>query len=321
MQSHRSPDFELSAAVDPLPDRLAEARDLGGCRTYRRYADMWKHENPDVVAIASPTRLHERAARRALREGAHVILEKPMTTNLASADRIIEEATKQDRKVFVYQPHRLTPETQTAREIIQSGVLGPVYLIRRSTGRYVRRSDWQSLRKHGGGMLNNYGAHYIDQLLHLSDGSPIEDVRCNLWAVATVGDADDVVKVWLQTRTGQLLDLEINQASAWPHAPWHICGRYGTAVLEDKAFRVRYYDPKEAPPLEVVDGAAPGRSYDLGDRLPWVEEEVPVDPAKQRQFYPNVYDAIVNNAEPHVRVEESRELIRIMEWCRRRAKF
>ena len=92
MQSHRSLDFELTAAVDPLPDRLAEARDLAGCRTYRRLADMWKRENPDVVAIASPTRLHERSARRALREGAHVILEKPMTTNLASADRIIEEA-------------------------------------------------------------------------------------------------------------------------------------------------------------------------------------------------------------------------------------
>ncbi|MDP6776696.1 MAG: Gfo/Idh/MocA family oxidoreductase, partial [Candidatus Latescibacteria bacterium] len=149
MQSHRSAEFELVAAVDPLPERLAEARDLAGCRTYTRYGDMWKRESPDVVAIASPTRLHERSSRRALREGAHVILEKPMTTTVASADRIIEEAERQDRRVFVYQPHRLTPETRTAREIIQSGVLGPIYLIRRSAGRYVRRSDWQSLRKHG----------------------------------------------------------------------------------------------------------------------------------------------------------------------------
>ena len=316
-----APNFQLAAVIDPLPERLDEAAALSGCRTYRTHGAFWKKERPDILVVATPTRFHERHARRALKEGCHVILEKPMTTTLRSADRIIDEAARHDRRVLVFQPHRLAAETQTLKGILDSGILGPVYLIRRSLTRYVRRNDWQSLRKHGGGMLNNYGAHYVDQLLYVSDGTPVVDVQCNLWAVATRGDADDVVKVWLRTRRNQLLDLEINQAAALPLPPWHVCGRYGTLIQSEDAFQIRYYDPDQAPELEVFEGAAPGRSYDNRDRLPWREKTVAIRPETQLDFYANIYQTIARNAEPHIKTHESRELIRVIEQCRRRAKF
>ena len=316
-----APNFQLAAAIDPLPERLEEAAALSGCRTYRTPGAFWKNELPDILVVATPTRLHERHARRALREGCHVILEKPMTTTLRSADRIIEEAERHGRRVLVYQPHRLAAETQTLKGILDSGTLGPVYLIRRLLTRYVRRNDWQSLRKHGGGMLNNYGAHYIDQLLYLSDGTPIVDTQCNLWSVATRGDADDVVKVWLRTRRSQLLDLEVNQAAALPLPPWHVCGRYGTLVQSENAFRIRYYDPDQAPELRVLEGAAPGRSYDNRDRLPWREETVPIRSEAQLDFYANVHETLTRNAEPHIKTHESRELISVIEQCRKRSAF
>ena len=314
-----APDFQLVAVIDPLPERLEEAAALSGCRTYKTSGAFWKKERPEILVVATPTRLHERHARRALREGCHVILEKPMTTTLKSADRIIEEAERHGRRVLVYQPHRLAAETQTLKGILDSGILGPVYLIRRLLTRYVRRNDWQSLRKHGGGMLNNYGAHYIDQLLYLSDGTPIVDTQCNLWSVATRGDADDVVKVWLRTRRSQLLDLEINQAAALPLPPWHVCGRYGTLVQSENAFQIRYYDPDQAPELRVFEGAAPGRSYDNKDRLPWREETVPIRSEAQLDFYANIHETLTKNAEPHIKTHESRELIRVIEQCRKRS--
>lgn len=316
-----APNFQLAAVIDPLPERLEEAAALSGCRTYRTPGEFWKNELPDILVVATPTKLHERHARRALREGSHVILEKPMTTTLRSADRIIEEAERHGRRVLVFQPHRLAAETQTLKSILDSGTLGPVYLIRRLLTRYVRRNDWQSLRKHGGGMLNNYGAHYIDQLLYLSDGTPIVDTQCNLWSVATRGDADDVVKVWLRTRRSQLLDLEVNQAAALPLPPWHVCGRYGTLVQSETAFQIRYYDPEQAPELRVLEGAAPGRSYDNRDRLPWREETVPIRSEAQLDFYANVHETLTRNAEPHIKTHESRELIRVIEQCRKRSAF
>ena len=320
-QANLSPDFDLVAVVDPLQERLDEARAASECRGYLTYEELWKRERPDVVAIATPTTLHERMTVRALREGCHVILEKPMTTSLRSADRMIAEAEKQGRRIFVYQPHRLTPETQTAKAILASGVLGPVYLIRRTACRFVRRNDWQSLRRNGGGMLNNYGAHFLDQVRYLSDGSPVADIRCHLWAAATVGDADDVVKAWLKTDSGQLLEVEINQATAWNAPPWHVCGKYGSMVQEGGAFHLKVYDPAEAPPIEIIAGAAPGRKYDLGDRLPWKEEVIPILPEKQLDFYRNIHEVLTEGAVPHIAIEESRELMQILDACRKRAKF
>ena len=316
-----STDFNLAAIVDPLKERRDEATRESGCAAYRSVGAMLEAEDLDVVAIASPTKMHERQTRACLRAGCHVVLEKPMTTSLKSADRILNEAEACDRRVMLYQPHRLTPETQTLKGILDSGIIGPVYLIRKAACRYTRRSDWQSLKKHGGGMLNNYGAHYLDLLMYLSDGSPINDIQCALWAVATRGDADDVVRAWLKTRKGQLLDVDINQASALPQPSWHICGEYGTVILEGDTFRVRYYDPAEAPHLEVTEGAAPGRTYDNQDRLPWREKEIPIDREKRLDFYENVAAAITGAAGPHVPLHESRELMRVIETCRRRSKF
>lgn len=320
-QTLASDRFDLIAVVDPLPERLAEAKTEAGCKTHPDFEALWKGDKPDVVAIATPTKMHESMTCRALSEGCHVILEKPMTDSLASADRMIAAAKKHNRSIFLYQPHRLTPETQTAREVIHSGLLGDIYAIRRAVYRYTRRNDWQSLRKNSGGMLNNYGAHYIDQLMYLSGGSPVADVHCALWAIATRGDADDVVKTWIKTQSGQLLDVEINQASAYTLPGWHICGKYGTAIREGDVFKVKYYDPAQAPPLEVIEGAAPGRSYDNQDRLTWLEREFPITPDKQRNFYANIYEVLTSGAEPFVRVEESRELMRVLDLCRQSAKF
>ena len=170
-------------------------------------------------------------------------------------------------------------------------------------------------------MLNNYGAHYIDQVSYLSDDSPITDVDCKLWAIATLGDADDVVKTWLKKESGQLLDVQINQASAQTLSGWHICGQYGTAIREGDVFKVKYYDPSEASPLEIVEGAAPGRSYDNQDRLPWRKKDFAITKDKQRDFYANIHDVIANNAEPFIHIEESRELMRVLDLCRESAKF
>jgi len=244
-----------------------------------------------------------------------------MTTSLESADRMIACAQKNDRRIFLYQPHRLTPETQTVREVIQSGLLGPVYAIHRTVSRFVRRNDWQSLRKNSGGMLNNYGAHYIDQVIYLSDDSAITEVNCKLWAIATLGDADDVVKAWIKKESGQLLDVQINQASAHTIPDWHICGQYGTAIREGDVYKIRYYDPSQASPLEIVEGAAPGRSYDNQDRLPWQEKDFPITKDKQRDFYANIYGVITNTAKPYIRIEESRELMRVLSLCRQSANF
>jgi scyllo-inositol 2-dehydrogenase (NADP+) len=316
----KSDRFELMAVVDPLKERVAEAVAESGCRGYGTYEEMLQTESPDIVALATPTTFHEKQTLQAIKHGCHVILEKPMTTSLESADRMIAAAHDAGRRIFVYQPHRLNTLTSTVQSVIDSGKLGDIFSIKRSVYRFTRRNDWQSLRKNAGGMLNNYGSHYIDQVLYLAGHPQIADVRCHLWAAATKGDADDVVRVWIKTGNGVLLDVEINQASALPLPELQICGKFGTLVKSGPELNLRYYDPKDAPSLEVIEGAAPGRSYDNQDRLPWVDEEIEVS-GETRDFYQNIHDVISSDAEPYIPVEQTRELMRIMALCRESADF
>ena len=77
---------------------------------------------------------------------------------------MVETARRLERKLMVYQPHRLSSECLGAKAILESGKLGSPYMFSRYSSNFCRRNDWQAFYANGGGMLFNYGAHYIDQI-------------------------------------------------------------------------------------------------------------------------------------------------------------
>ncbi|HZG75111.1 MAG TPA: Gfo/Idh/MocA family oxidoreductase [Paenibacillus sp.] len=316
--------FELTAVADRSPERLAEAEQTYGAASYSDFDAMLEREALDLVVIASPTIFHKEQAIRAMERGLDVFLEKPMAGDLDEADAIIRAMKRYGRKVMVFQPHRTTPEFLAAKHIVESGKLGPVYMIKRGWSNYVRRNDWQSLKQYGGGMLNNYGTHFIDQTLSLA-GSAARTIACSLKKIASLGDADDVVKLTIETENDITLDIDINMAAALPLPPWTLLGRYGSASMErterGEEFVVRYLKPEELPALDVnAQLAAPGRKYDNGDRLTWYEERVAVNGFLPIDFYERCYDYFALGEAPFVSVEETREVMRIIEECRAGAK-
>ena len=97
---------------------------------------------------------------------------------------------------------------------------------------------------------------------------------------------------------------------------------------------VRYFKPEEALELPVHEElAAPGRSYSPGDHtLPWREADFTFSPGRDNSsnthgdpnprlpsFYTNVYETIRGDAQPVVKMEETRELMRVLEECRTQA--
>jgi len=314
--------FELAAVVDPLPDRLAEAESKFGVRGYRDHEALLEAEQLDLVVIASPTRFHCAQAVAAFERGCDVFCDKPMSFSLEEADRMIVAMETHGRKLMVYQPHRAVVEVVALQEILRRGLIGPVYMMKRAQSRYVRRNDWQAFRKHGGGMLNNYGAHYIDQLLYLA-GSSARRITCSLRSIATLGDADDVVKAVIETENGVILDLDINMAAAHPIPPWLIFGERGSIVLDEEArtWRVRFFRLDELPDVPLHEAlAAPGRRYPRDEAIPWRDVTFPLADFHPVDFYARCYEFYALDAAPFVPVAESRELMRVLDVCRRDAE-
>jgi scyllo-inositol 2-dehydrogenase (NADP+) len=315
----RQDGYDLVGVVDPIEDRRSEAETKYGVAGFADLQTCLDQVSPDLVVIASPTPLHAEQAEMAFTAGSHVFCDKPMAPDLATADRMIAAAEKHTRRLMMYQPERGSREVVGVRSILAQGLIGDIYLIKHTRTQFTRRNDWQAWREHGGGMLNNYGAHLIDACMHLA-GSPVRDVTCHLRTIATLGDADDVVKALLRTESDILLDIDINMASAQPMQPrWHILGHCGSLRLNDKAgaWEARWFDPEQLPPLTTQEGlAAEARRYGSGEQLPWQEASFDLNDCESVDFYAEAHSYFAEGAEALIPVDESRELMRVLSACR-----
>lgn len=318
-----NPGFRLVAVVDPLEDRRAEASREFGVEAHSDVASMLEAARPDLVVLASPSHVHADQALFAMRQGANVFCDKPMAATLADADRMVDGMRATGRKLMIYQPHRCTPEALALKAFLARGLIGPVFLVQRSGGWYTRRNDWQAFRKYGGGMLNNSGSHYIDWMLDVVR-SPVRRVTAHMKAIATLGDAEDVVKIVMETADGTTLDLTINMATAAPDHLFQVHGQHGSVWLEAdrKTLRARYYDPAEAAFRGADDGlAARDRKYGNPEdaQIVWKDESINVADYPALDYYAKAYEYFVLGMAPYVPIEESREVIRLLDQCRRDA--
>jgi len=311
--------FELAGVVDPLEERRQEALAEFGAPGFGDLAACLGEAAPDLVVLASPTPFHCEQALAAFAAGADVFCDKPMATTLEEADRMIEGARSQGRRLMVYQPHRASLEVTALKQLLGRDLIGPVYMIKNRRTAYARRNDWQAFSAHGGGMLNNYGAHHIDACLHVA-GSRARHVTCHLRTVASLGDADDVVKTLIETESGALIDIDINMATAHAMVPrWHVLGQRGSLVLgDDDVWQARYYLPEDLEQVGLQEGlAAEARRYGSGEQIPWREESLACSDVEPVDYYAHCHALFAEGAEPYVPLAESRELMRVLDQCRR----
>lgn len=313
--------FMLAAVVDPVAERRAEATAKWGVPAYADVPEMLAAEKPDLVVVASPTRFHAEHVAAALAAGAHVLCDKPVATDVAEFDRMTAGASAL-RRFLAYQPYRVNAQVRSLKALLERGLLGPIHEIRRSRENFVRRADWQAFARHGGGLLNNYASHHLDEFLALLPGVRIDKVFCHTHRAVSLGDAEDVVKIVLVTGEGVALHLDTSQASAFSGPAWLVHGALGSARWDEdgQCWIVRHYDPAEAPDREASgELAAVGRSYG-GEALPWRETRVTASDHPAVDYYEAAHAHFTREAPPPVSVAESRALLALVERCRRGAQ-
>ena len=111
------PEADLAGVADPMPGRAeAVARPLG-TRAYRDFQDLIG--KVDAVSIAAPTSLHAEIGERFLKAGTHVLVEKPVSHTLESADNLIRSAQESGRVLQVGHVERFNPAVRELRQIVR----------------------------------------------------------------------------------------------------------------------------------------------------------------------------------------------------------
>lgn len=310
--------FEVAAVADPVEERRAEAREAFGCETFTEPDALLDAADIDVVVVATPSHTHVPLTISALKKGRHVVVEKPMAEKAEEVDEMVRAAEAAGRVLTCYQPRRLDPDFEFVQSVIASGRLGELVMLRRTAHRFIRRADWQTLRKYGGGELSNTVPHLLDQVLLLL-GEPPTEIFADLRHTVSLGDAEDHVKLCLRTSHGPLAEIESSLCVALPQPPWQIVGTTGALVGDGKTFTVRWFEPDSLGTLQLDDGPAPGRMYGTGETIDWQEEVRTLGRGTRSaalRFYDRLQATLRDGAPVFVTPESVRRQIQVIEEAR-----
>lgn len=169
----------------------AESSERGGDRIgtapLRTFEEVLESD-ADVVHVTTPNVLHAEQATALLRAGKHVICEKPLATDLASAREMVRAADETGLVNATCFNFRFYPLIQEARARVARGDLGAVHLV---TGSYLqdwllKATDWNwRLDADVGGLTRSVadiGSHWLDAVQFVT-GAPITRVLADLQTV------------------------------------------------------------------------------------------------------------------------------------------
>ncbi len=211
--------FELVAGCfsSTAEKSLASGSDLGVAldRTYASFSDMAKREarlkhGIEAVTIVAPNHVHYPAAREFLKRGIHVICDKPLTSTLADAKKLVAAAEKSDA-IFVL-THNYTgyPMVRQAREMIASGDIGEVRVVQSEYPQdwlteeiHIKQAEWRTdpARSGAGGSTGDIGTHAYNLACFVT-GLECESLAADLQAFVPGRRLDDNAHILMRWKGG-----------------------------------------------------------------------------------------------------------------------
>lgn len=122
------PHASVTMVADLDARRLQPATMQPGIHTTTRPEEVF-HSNVDGVVIAAPVRSHYQLAREALLHDKHVLVEKPLTANVAEAEELVALARERKRILMVGHTFEYSPAVNELKKLLENGDLGKIYCI------------------------------------------------------------------------------------------------------------------------------------------------------------------------------------------------
>lgn len=228
------PGIEIAACVDVDRARAEAAAAATGAPAYGSLAEALAAGGFDAVDLMLPHHLHEPVALEAFAAGMHVLLEKPMATDLAACERILSAAHKAGTVFMVGENAQYWPEVRIARDLLAAGAIGDVVTARAQLffpplsayygGAHAWRLDASAA---GGGIAIDTGSHYIRPLrLWLGE---VEEVVAALGHPLPEMEGESLARALFRFRSGVVagFDLLLTRGPVAAQEMFRITGREG----------------------------------------------------------------------------------------------
>lgn len=211
--------YELVAgALSSTPEKAQEsgrALGLDEDRIYNDYKAMAIREarlknGIEAVAIVTPNHVHYAAAREFLKRGIHVICDKPLTSTLSDAKKLVKAAESSDALFILTHNYTGYPLMRQAREMVANGELGKIRLVQVEYAQdwmtevvENKQAEWRvDPSKSGlGGATGDIGTHAFN-LANFVSGLSVESLSADLQSFVPGRQVDDNAHVMLRYEGG-----------------------------------------------------------------------------------------------------------------------
>jgi predicted dehydrogenase len=271
----KSASADLAAIVDTAPAGAELARQAG-VPVYRSLARLFAAGRPDGVILATPNQMHVQGGLECVEAGVPVLVEKPIGDTVEGATRLVDTAEAAGVPVLTGHHRNFSSIMSRAREIVASGVLGPIVAVA-GTALFYKPDDYFDVgdgwrRQPGGGPILLNLIHEVNNLQSLvgdvvrvqattsnaTRGFPVEDTAAMVLTFANgalgtflLSDTAASARSWEQTAQENL---------SYPSHPdedaYHLAGTTGSLSVPTMRLKVfggtrSWWEPFETSTMEL----------------------------------------------------------------------
>jgi predicted dehydrogenase/nucleoside-diphosphate-sugar epimerase len=303
---------QLSALVDRNGSRARELAQAYGVPLVAEDTAPLNASNTDAVILCTPPFHHAPAALELLAKGIHVLVEKPIATNAADAEKMVQTAKAHQAVLSVAVFRRLLPSLRLLKNAIDSNMLGPPISFHVQGGAVY---GWEAVSlgnmlkaQAGGGVLMDMGPHYFDQLLYLFDG-PSQVLEYGDDSLGGI-EANCVAKLRL-THSGSPVEgtVEISRTHALPNEFVVKCRDGDLVIPPSDRYRV-LIRKKDWHLHDSVHGSGTAEfsmAWDKERETPWLKNF--------RDEIDDWFDAIEHKTQPKLSGESALPVMKLIDDC------
>lgn len=244
---HELDGFEICGLVSRGHSKTLLNEKLGGgYALFEDYETALSITKPDAVCISTYPDTHEAFAVRAMEQGCHVFIEKPLADSMEAAQRVADAAKKYDRKLLVGYILRYHPSWKRFIELSQD--MGKPLVMRMNLNQQSQGAKWtvhRNLMKSLSPIVD-CGVHYIDVMCQMTGSKPVQVTAIGARLTEDIPEGN--------YNYGQLQIRFEDGSVGWYESGW------GPMVSETAFFVKDVIGPKGAVSILAKEAGAAGKS-------------------------------------------------------------
>ena len=237
------PEVQLVAVADVAERQATSVAEQFGCKAYTDFREMLQNESIEAVSICTPPVTHAEVMLDAVGRGIHILCEKPLTTQLSDAKRVLQAVQGTNLVLMMASKFRFVGDVLKSKAIIEAGILGKVIFFENAFCSHVdMRNRWNSKKAiAGGGVLFDNATHSVDIVRFLI--GPIARVQTQHGIQIQDLEVEDTSRLCFQSAGGVLGTIDVSWSlNKGGDTYISVIGSDGTLTIGWRESRYRLHD-------------------------------------------------------------------------------